>query len=172
MCSNLGGLPFDVPPASLRRSCDLICNFSMKKESIGEPPERLEPNEVVAKVLQNRGSTFDISVPESQLPKVKEVLGSEAAELLVGLSPALRHKFFIKRNGFVIVTLEKIGNGKISGEITNVVDDTRYWQRNFADWPIEYGVPQETSTLDLPPISDEDEYEYEEYSEEEQASAQ
>lgn len=128
-----------------------------RSDDIGYPPPEIGSDEVVVKVKQNRGSTFDVEVPASEAARVARVLPSFTQnQLLVGLSPKLRNKFFVRRNGLVLVALEDVG--RVQGEIINVVADPRVWEKALPEFPTEYKVQKETSQLDLPPgLSDEDE---------------
>lgn len=123
-------------------------------------PSQLDDNEIIAKVLQNRGNSFEVLVPESHLHKVLKCNGAEERQILVALSPSLRKKIFVQRNGFVVVSLENIGpNGKLKGEISAVVADPKSWHRALEDWPAEFTVIKQThEILELPPSLSEEEY--------------
>lgn len=128
-----------------------------KTDDIGYPPEEINDDEVVVKVKQNRGSTFDVEVPASQAAKVAKILPSVKAgdQLLVGLSPKLRNKFFVRRNGLVLIALEEVG--KVKGEIINIVADARAWEKALPDFPEEYRTQKQDNQLELPPsLSDEE----------------
>ncbi|GMM49935.1 hypothetical protein DASB73_008930 [Starmerella bacillaris] len=133
-----------------------------KTDDIGYPPDQLNDDEIIAKVKQNRGSTFDIEIPESHIPRVTKVLPSFTGNtLLVALSPKLRNKFFVRRNGLVVAVLED--TGKVKGEIINIVADPRQW-KNFPEFPPEYNVAKTDNSLELPPsLSDEEEEEEDEF---------
>lgn len=133
-----------------------------KGSDIGLAPVSLADNEVIAKVLQNRGNLFDVLVPASHWPRAVEILklgDSDSTQLLVGLSPQLRNKFFVRRNGFVVLSLEDLGpSSKIKGEITNVVGDQRDWQKTLREeWPAEFSASREETQMELPPSLSEDE---------------
>lgn len=118
---------------------------------IGYPPDQLDTNEVISKVLANRGSSFEVEIAPSHIGRASLILEyGEKPEttLLVALSPALRNKYFIRRGGLVLVALEE--RGKIKGEIKNLIADTREWQK-MPWWPSEYIETRDTTTLDLPP---------------------
>lgn len=140
--------------------------YLMKLE-IGDPPYELESNEVVVKVIKNRGNTFEVLVPQSKVELVKNILPDASDELLVGLSPRLRNQYFIKRGGYAVATIEQ--RGKLQGEISNVCGDERQWQKQ-SYWPEEYKTSNDGyDALDLPPSEDEFETEEEEEEEEEPA---
>lgn len=122
-------------------------------------PTRLDDNEIIAKVLQNRGNSFEVLVPESHIHKVVKYNGAEQSQILVALNPSLRKKVFVRRNGFVVVSLENLGpNGKLKGEISDVITDAKTWQKTLEDWPAEFAVAKQVhEALELPPsLSDEE----------------
>ncbi|PRT56909.1 hypothetical protein B9G98_04529 [Wickerhamiella sorbophila] len=140
------------------------------KLEIGEPPYELEENEIIVKVVKNRGNTFEVQVPASCLDRVRQVLPEATEELLVGLSPRLRNQYFIKRGGYAVATIEQ--RGKLQGEISNVCGDERQWQKQ-SYWPLEYKTTNAGyDTLDLPPSDEESDYETDEEEGEEEPAVQ
>lgn len=154
-----------------------------EKSDIGLAPLCLAGNEVIGKVLRNRGNLFDVLVPQSHWPRALKILNSEKeledtnqpTELLVGLSPLLRNRYFVRRNGLVVLSLENLGPmSKVNGEITNIVEDQRDWEKSLRhEWPVEFSRAKEESNIELPPsLSDEEEEEYTDEEEQEEEKAE
>ena len=149
-----------------------------EKSDIGLAPVCLAANEVIGKVLRNRGNLFDVMVPQSHWPRALKILNSEKeledtdqpTELLVGLSPLLRNKFFVRRNGLVVLSLENLGPmSKVNGEITNIVENQRDWEKSLRhEWPIEFSRAKEETQIELPPSLSDEEEEYTDDGEEEE----
>lgn len=87
-----------------------------------DPPARLEKDQVVAKVVQLKGSALFM------------VVENNGQELLVEMPPKYRNKIWVRRNGFVIVDksefLEK--DNKIDGTILYVVQSPlKNWKKQI-----------------------------------------
>lgn len=121
-----------------------------REKNLGVPPDELDDNDVIAKVVASRGNSFDIEVPASQFDRVKRLVpdAEEGARLLVQMSPKMRNRFFVRRGGLVLVAIEE--KGKIKGEIVNLVADRRHWERQHY-WPPEYIAARQTEAMGLPP---------------------
>lgn len=133
------------------------------KQRIGEPPDDLEPREFIVQVKASRGAQFDVIVPPSSLDRLEEILEwppqgpKHNGELLLNMGPNLRNKYFVKRGGFALATVEPLG--RVSGEINNVVSNQRQWEK-MPYWPPEFVTQKEEYKMDLPPEDDyESEYE-------------
>lgn len=130
-----------------------------KDLDIGYPPDDLDNNEVISKVLVNKGTSFEVELAPSHIQKATAALETDEPQttLVVSLSPVLRNKYFIRRGGLVVVALED--RGKVKGEIINLIADTREWQK-MPWWPSEYVEKRDTVALDLPPSDSDYEEEY------------
>jgi probable RNA-binding protein EIF1AD len=83
------------------------------------PPEVLQPNQSIARVLKAEGRDLYIC----ELPSKKTVVAELAARF--------RNIIFVRRGGFVLLEAyasEERG-GKIQGEMVNVVGDEKLWRK-------------------------------------------
>ncbi|KAH7369265.1 hypothetical protein B0T11DRAFT_327360 [Plectosphaerella cucumerina] len=118
------------------------------------PPAALEPSQSLVRVVKAEGNNLYLC----QLP--------DQAELLVELAQRFRNTVWIKRGGYVVVQRypENDQNGRVVGEIVNVVGDEKAWRKQ-PYWPKEFvknsgldDEEDEDSTVGkMPPSDSEDE---------------
>ncbi|EPY49433.1 translation initiation factor eIF1A-like protein [Schizosaccharomyces cryophilus OY26] len=93
-----------------------------------DPPESLDKDQVVAKVLQLRGSALFT------------VCEANGRELLVEMPAKYRNKAWIKRGGYVVIDKSEFTdqNNKIDGSIAYVVQNPlKIWEKQ-PYWPKEF----------------------------------
>ncbi|KAL2760115.1 hypothetical protein ACRALDRAFT_2038821 [Sodiomyces alcalophilus JCM 7366] len=118
------------------------------------PPDALQPNQSLGRVVKAEGN----NLYTCQLPNKKEIL--------VELAQRFRNAVWIKRGGYVLTERfpEEQQNGRLVGEIINVVGDEKTWRKQ-PYWPKEFvknsgleDEEDEDSTVGkLPPSDSEDE---------------
>lgn len=126
-------------------------------EEIGEPPNELKPNEVIVSVVKLRGNNiYEVVVPASESQRLK--LDNE--ELLASMPPKFRNTVFVRRGGYVVITLHEDPSNdiKVKGEISNVVMNVKDWIK-YPYWPKEF-LKEEEKTRDkmMFPSDEEDDY--------------
>ncbi|KAL7627835.1 hypothetical protein AAE478_002030 [Parahypoxylon ruwenzoriense] len=115
------------------------------------PPDQLTDSQSLAKVVKAEGNNlYTCSLPDQRT-------------VLVELATRFRNTVWMRRGGCVLVELTpaKEQNGRVQGEIVNVVGDEKEWRKR-SYWPKEfsrftYEEEQDSATGDMPPSESEDE---------------
>jgi probable RNA-binding protein EIF1AD len=88
-----------------------------KQEADDEPPSELTASQHIARVIKVQGNAlYTIELPSR-------------AELLVELPSRFRNAVWVRRGGFLLVDTEGFTEGKISGEIKEVIRDEKAWRK-------------------------------------------
>ncbi|KAK1996276.1 translation initiation factor 1A/IF-1 [Colletotrichum falcatum] len=117
------------------------------------PPDALEKNQAIVRVVKAEGN----NLYACELPNKKD--------LVLELAQRFRNTIWIKRGGYVLAERYDEPDGRVMGEIINVVRDEKAWRKQ-SYWPKEFA---KTNTYDdseesdsnvgkMPPSDSEDDY--------------
>ncbi|GJC78508.1 S1-like domain-containing protein [Colletotrichum liriopes] len=117
------------------------------------PPDALEKNQAIVRVVKAEGNNLYCC----ELPNKKD--------LVLELAQRFRNTIWIKRGGYVLAERYDEPDGRVMGEIINVVRDEKAWRKQ-SYWPKEFA---KTNTYDdseesdsnvgkMPPSDSEDDY--------------
>jgi translation initiation factor IF-1 len=82
-----------------------------------DPPSELKPTQHITRISKLHGnSLYTVELPSK-------------SELLVELPMKFRNAVWVRRGGFVLIDTEGHTNGKVNGEIMDVVRDEKVWRR-------------------------------------------
>jgi probable RNA-binding protein EIF1AD len=132
-------------------------------ESIGTPPDKLEPNHVIACIVKARGnSLYDVRLAPTQYKQLlsTELNDEKESAIVVSMPPKFRNTIFVKRGGYILVALFDDTQATVKGEIANIVVNKKDWQR-FPYWPEEFKEPEKGYEIDISD-SDHDDFQSEE----------
>ncbi|KAH9891429.1 hypothetical protein F4778DRAFT_334388 [Xylariomycetidae sp. FL2044] len=126
-------------------------NIVAAAEESNTPPDQLTESQSVAQIIKPEGNSLYSCV----LPGQRTVL--------VELAERFRNTIWVRRGGYVLVDLvpTKEPNGRVEGEIVNVVRDEKAWRKQLY-WPKEFVKhtfdedEDEESTVGKMPPSDSD----------------
>ena len=87
-----------------------------------DPPSQLLNSQYVARIAKPHGnSLYTVEVPSKD-------------EFLVELPVRFRNAIWVKRGGFVLVETEGFKEGKVNGEIVEVIRDEKAWTKMTYWW--------------------------------------
>ncbi|KAK5988092.1 S1-like domain-containing protein [Cladobotryum mycophilum] len=116
------------------------------------PPDDLEPNQTVVRVVKPEGN----NLYACELPNKKPVV--------LELAQRFRNTIWIKRGGFVVAEGYPVGStdSRAAGEIVNIVRDEKLWRKQ-AYWPKEFSKSayddsdeDDSNVGKMPPSDDEE----------------
>ncbi|KAJ0346782.1 hypothetical protein KNSL1_007058 [Colletotrichum chrysophilum] len=117
------------------------------------PPDTLEKNQAIVRVIKAEGN----NLYNCELPNKKN--------LVLELAQRFRNTIWIKRGGYVLAERYDEADGRVMGEIINVVRDEKawrkqpYWPKEFAKTRYEDEEDESDSNVGkMPPSDSEDEY--------------
>ncbi|KAH0443803.1 translation initiation factor 1A/IF-1 [Colletotrichum camelliae] len=117
------------------------------------PPDTLEQNQAIVRVIKAEGN----NLYNCELPNKKD--------LVLELAQRFRNTIWIKRGGYVLAERYDEADGRVMGEIINVVRDEKawrkqpYWPKEFARTRYEDEEDESDSNVGkMPPSDSEDEY--------------
>ena len=88
-----------------------------KQETPDEPPAELPLTNYIARVVKVQGNAlYRVELPSK-------------SELLVELPMRFRNSAWVRRGGFVLVDTEGYMDGKVGGEIKEVIRDEKAWRK-------------------------------------------
>jgi len=86
-------------------------------QTSSDPPEKLTENQSIAQIAKPHGnSLYTVVIPQK-------------SELLVELPTRFRNAVWVRRGGFVLVDTEGYSEGKVGGQITEIVRDEKVWRK-------------------------------------------
>jgi probable RNA-binding protein EIF1AD len=86
-------------------------------QASNEPPDELKPTQHIARISKLHGnSIYTVELPSK-------------SELLVELPMKFRNAVWVRRGGFVLIETEGHTDGKVNGEIVDVVRDEKVWRK-------------------------------------------
>ncbi|KAK1718010.1 hypothetical protein CaCOL14_008057 [Colletotrichum acutatum] len=117
------------------------------------PPATLEKNQAIVRVVKAEGN----NLYACELPNKKD--------FVLELAQRFRNTIWIKRGGFVLAERYEEHDGRVMGEIINVVRDEKAWRKQ-AYWPKEFvktntyedSDEEESNVGKMPPSDSEDDY--------------
>jgi probable RNA-binding protein EIF1AD len=86
-------------------------------QTSSEPPAQLSPSQHIARIVKPHGNAL------------YTVSSASGSELLVELPMRFRNAVWVRRGGYVLVDTEGYGEGKVGGEIVEVVRDEKTWRK-------------------------------------------
>ncbi|KAI5868290.1 nucleic acid-binding protein [Durotheca rogersii] len=122
-------------------------------EATTTPPDQLAPSQSLARVVKAEGSNhYACALPDQR-------------SVLVELPARFRNTIWVRRGGYVLVELipSDARNGKVEGEIVNVVRDEKawrkqsYWPAAFPLSPYEDSEDEDSTVGKMPPSYSDDE---------------
>ncbi|KAM5347927.1 hypothetical protein ACJ41O_007751 [Fusarium nematophilum] len=129
-------------------------NVLAAAEASMTPPDTLEPNQSIVRVVKPEGN----NLYSCELPNTKPIV--------LELAQRFRNTIWIKRGGFVLADKyeDDKGDTRAMGEIVNIVRDEKLWRKQ-SYWPKEfvknaYGMTdseEESNVGKMPPSDSEDE---------------
>lgn len=130
-------------------------------DSIGTPPDRLEPNQLIACIVKARGnSLYEVRIAASQFKQLEKILHNKVeseqdAIVVVSMPPRFRNTIFVKRGGYILIELFGGKDAKVKGEICNIVVNKKGWQR-FPYWPEKEKESEKGWEIDISDDEDEE----------------
>ncbi|KAH7150456.1 hypothetical protein B0J13DRAFT_289046 [Dactylonectria estremocensis] len=128
-------------------------NVLAAAEEAMTPPDALQPNQSVVRVVKPEGN----NLYTCELPNTKPIV--------LELAQRFRNTIWIKRGGYVLGERyeDKIQEGRAMGEIVNVVRDEKLWRKQ-SYWPTEFtkntynesDSEEESNVGKMPPSDSED----------------
>ncbi|OLN98055.1 S1-like domain-containing protein [Colletotrichum chlorophyti] len=117
------------------------------------PPDILEKNQALVRVLKAEGNNQYLC----ELPNKKD--------LVLELAQRFRNTVWIKRGGYVLAERYDNPEGRVEGEIINVVRDEKAWRKQ-PYWPKEFAKntyrdeedDSDSNVGKMPPSDSEDDY--------------
>jgi probable RNA-binding protein EIF1AD len=86
-------------------------------QASNEPPVQLTPSQRLGRITKPHGNSLYTIVLPSE------------AELLVELPMRFRNAVWVRRGGYVLVDTDGYGEGKVGGEIVEVIIDEKAWRK-------------------------------------------
>ena len=86
-------------------------------QSTNDPPASLEPFQHIARISKPHGNA------------IYTVELASKSELLVELPMRFRNAVWVRRGGFVLIATEGFTDGKVGGEIVQVIMDEKTWRK-------------------------------------------
>ena len=84
-------------------------------QASNEPPAQISDSQCIARIAKGHGnSLYTVELPSK-------------SELLVELPVRFRNAVWVRRGGFVLVETEGFTEGKVNGEILDVIRDEKAW---------------------------------------------
>nr|XP_036580365.1 eukaryotic translation initiation factor eif1a-like protein [Colletotrichum truncatum]KAF6788277.1 eukaryotic translation initiation factor eif1a-like protein [Colletotrichum truncatum] len=145
---------FESPEEGLLQALksDTIERTAAAEETL-TPPDNLEKNQAIVRVIKAEGN----NLYNCELPNKKD--------LVFELAQRFRNTIWIKRGGYVLAERYDEPDGRVMGEIINVVRDEKawrkqpYWPKEFAKNRYEEDEDESDSNVGkMPPSDSEDEY--------------
>jgi len=88
-----------------------------KQETGDEPPSELMPTQHIVRVSKVQGNAlYTVELPSKE-------------ELLVELPTRFRNAVWVRRGGYILVDTEGFTEGKVNGEIKEVIMDEKAWRK-------------------------------------------
>ncbi|KAF6802453.1 translation initiation factor 1A/IF-1 [Colletotrichum sojae] len=117
------------------------------------PPDALSGNQSIVRVLRAEGN----NLYACELPNKKD--------MVFELAQRFRNTIWIKRGGYVLAERYEEPEGRVQGEIINVVRDEKAWRKQ-SYWPKEFGKSRyddedeesDSNVGKMPPSDSEDDY--------------
>src|SRR5271170_7759516 len=86
-------------------------------QTSNDPPSELSESQFIARIVKPHGNSL------------YTVEMSSKSELLVELPMRFRNAVWVRRGGFVVIETEGFGEGKVNGEVMEVVQDEKAWRK-------------------------------------------
>ncbi|KAF6831728.1 translation initiation factor 1A/IF-1 [Colletotrichum musicola] len=117
------------------------------------PPDALSGNQSIVRVLRAEGN----NLYACELPNKKD--------MVLELAQRFRNTIWIKRGGYVLAERYEEPEGRVQGEIINVVRDEKAWRKQ-SYWPKEFAKSRyededeesDSNVGKMPPSDSEDDY--------------
>jgi probable RNA-binding protein EIF1AD len=94
-------------------------------QTSNDPPSELPASQKIARIAKLHGnSLYTVELPLK-------------TELLVELPSRFRNAVWVRRGGYVLIETEGFTEGKVNGEITEIVRDEKAW-RKMTYWYITF----------------------------------
>ncbi len=82
-----------------------------------DPPSSLSPSQHIARIVKPHGNAiYTVELPSK-------------TDLLVELPMRFRNAVWVRRGGFVLIKMEAFAEGKVGGEIVDVIIDEKKWRK-------------------------------------------